>query len=97
MSDRWDSLLRDAGIEKDESGIESHNAIGSRERYHAFLRQIYKKVRAELPNISKDYALSLAVKAINETAGPNGLSRILLVFGVHPRMHLPTTNLPEKR
>ena len=97
MSDRWDSLLRDAGIEKDESGIESHNAIGSGERYHAFLRKIYKKVRAELINVSKDYALSLAVKAMNETAGPNGLSPILLVFGVHPRMPLPTTDLPEQR
>ena len=34
---------------------------------------------------------------MNETAGPNGLSPILLVFGVHPRMPLPTTNLPEQR
>lgn len=34
---------------------------------------------------------------MNYTAAPNLLSSILLVFGVLPRMPLPTMYLPEKR
>lgn len=58
-SERWKSLLLKAGIRQDESGVESHNALGVGERYHSFLRQIYRKVRAEHPTVAQDYALSL--------------------------------------
>ncbi len=29
----------------------------------------------------------MAVKSVNDTAGPNGLVPTLLVFGTYPRMH----------
>lgn len=96
-SERWRNLLLAAGIRHEESGVESHNALGTGERYHAFLRQIYRKVRASHPQVSKEYALALAVRAMNETAGPKGLSPMLLVFGVSPRTPLSTKDLPEQR
>ena len=81
----------------EESGVESHNALGVGERYHSFLRQIYRKVSAQFPAISEEYALSLSVKSMNETAGQNGLCPVLLVFGVLPRMPLSRMYLPKQR
>jgi len=44
------------------------------ERYYSPLRRIYYIITTELPDISKDIALQIAFKAINNSAGPNGLS-----------------------
>ena len=96
-SDNWKSLLAAAGIRMEELGVESHNALGIGERYHSFLRQIYRKVRAQFPAIAKEYALSLSVKSVNETAGQNGLFPVLLVFGVLPRRPFSTMDLPKQR
>lgn len=38
------------------------------------------------PGITKELALQVAVKAANDTAGPDGLVPTLLVFGAYPRM-----------
>ena len=96
-SEKWKSLLAAAGIQMEESGVESHNALGEGERYHSFLRQIYRKVCAQFPAASKEYALSLSVKSRNETAGQNGLCPLLLVFGVLPRMLLSMMDLRKQR
>lgn len=37
-------------------------------------------------NIKNDMMLQMAVEAINDAAGPDGLVLTLLVFGVYPRM-----------
>ena len=37
--------------------------------------------------ISKKTAFQMPVKAVNNTAGPDGLIPTLLVFGAYPRMH----------
>jgi hypothetical protein len=37
-------------------------------------------------SISKDFLLQMAVKAVNDTAGPDNLIPTLLVFGAYPRM-----------
>jgi len=54
------------------------------ERYYSPLRCIYYIITAELPDISKDITLQIAFKAINNSAGPNGLIPTLLVFGAYP-------------
>ena len=72
----------------EESDVESHKALGVGERYHSFLRQIYRKVSVQFPTISKEYALSLSVKSMNETAGQNGLRPVHLVFVILSRMPL---------
>jgi len=63
--------------------IEAHNLVGMVERYYGPLRRIYYIITAELLDISKDIALQIAFKAINDSAGPNGLIPTLLVFGAY--------------
>ena len=55
-------------------------------RYYSPLRRIYHIITVELPNISKDIALQMAFKAINNSVGLNGLIPTLLVFGAYPRI-----------
>jgi hypothetical protein len=66
--------------------VEAHWSIGAVERYHAVLRRAYLIVRNEIPDAPSDTALQMAVKAVNDTAGPDGLVPTLLVFGAYPRM-----------
>lgn len=94
-SQQWKMLLLLAGIKHNPSGVQSHNAIGVGEPYHTFLRHIYRKIPLKYAKISKDAALALLVKALNDTAGPNILVPTLLCFGVKPvisttPMHLPS-------
>jgi hypothetical protein len=74
-----------------EMPVEAHNSIGKIERYHAPLRRAFKIIQEELPDMSKENVLQMAIKAINDTAGPDGLVPTLLVFGSYPRM---TTESP---
>ena len=70
--------------------MEAHNTIGIVEKYHLPLRRAYHVIVEELKNVeigvTKEMALHMAVKAINDTAGPNGLVPKLLVFGAYPRI-----------
>ena len=68
------------------SGVEIHNSLGVGERYHDYLRKTDMKVRNEFPTVAAEFSLKLAVKAMNDTAGQNGLLPTLLVFGVMPRI-----------
>jgi len=68
--------------------VEAHNAIGMVERYHKPLRRAYNIIATELKGtgIGKDMILQMAVKAINDTAGPSGITPTLLVFGTYPKL-----------
>ena len=66
--------------------VEAHNSIGIIERYHAPVRRAYEIISAELPDLDRDAALQMAFKAVNDTAGPDGLIPTLLVYGAFPRM-----------
>ncbi|KAI0995592.1 hypothetical protein K3495_g12589 [Podosphaera aphanis] len=66
--------------------VEAHHSIDLVERYHGPLRRIYKIIIAEIPGINKNLALQMTFKALNDTAGPDGLVPTLLVFGAYPRM-----------
>ncbi|KAM4067661.1 transposase [Hirsutella rhossiliensis] len=51
------------------------------------LRRAYDILNAELSNVtSAEAVLQMAVKAINDTAGPDGIVPTLLVFGAYPRL-----------
>ncbi|KAI1001498.1 hypothetical protein K3495_g6700 [Podosphaera aphanis] len=67
---------------------EAHHSIGLVERYHTPLRRAYEVISNDLGknNINKYHILQMAVKAVNDTAGPNGIVPTLLVFGAYPRM-----------
>jgi hypothetical protein len=79
-------LARDMGTKVKIVPVEAHNSVGIVERYHPLIRRAYQIITAELPEIGKEMALQMAVKTINDTAGPNGLIPTLLVYGAFPRM-----------
>lgn len=93
----WTALTNSADTTLVLTGIESQNALGVGERYHAFLRLIYLKIRLPYSGLSQEMALRMATAAMNQTAGPRGLVPTLLVFGVIPRMPVTPLPLPDKR
>jgi len=75
-------------IDIKEVPVEAHNSVGLVERYHAPLRYAYEILREELKGeqIDKEMVLQMAIKAVNDSAGPDGIVLTLLVFGAYPRM-----------
>jgi hypothetical protein len=68
--------------------VKAHNSVGQVERYYAPLRRAYEIIQDELKNeqIDKEIMLQMAIKAINDSAGPDGIVPTLLVFGTYPRL-----------
>ncbi|CRK29788.1 hypothetical protein BN1723_003653 [Verticillium longisporum] len=66
--------------------VEAHWSIGKVESYHKPIRRAYEILKAESRDTSLESLLQGAVKAVNDTAGPNGLVPTLLVFGAMPRI-----------
>lgn len=85
------------GISLSVSGIESHNSIGAGESYHRQLRRVFNCIRSETPNVEPEHALRLAIKAINDTAGSNGLVPSMLVFGTVPSFPASPRHNPKQR
>ncbi|THC93999.1 hypothetical protein EYZ11_006508 [Aspergillus tanneri] len=81
-------LASSMSIKVKEVPVEAHNSVGKVERYHAPLRRAYDILREELKdeNIDREMILQMAVKAVNDSAGPDGIIPTLLVFGAYPRM-----------
>lgn len=96
QSTRWEGRASESGIILKPSGVESHNSIGLGERYHAPLRRIYNKIRTTSSSLSKESVLRLGLKAMNDTAAPNGLVPSLLVFGVLPRLPIANHSFPDQ-
>jgi hypothetical protein len=85
------------GIRLRISGVEAHNSLGIGEILHEPLPLIYRKVQTDYPHIPPRTVLKLAVKAMNDTVGENGLVPSLLVFGVTPRYPALRTDLPNQK
>ena len=66
--------------------VEAHWSIGIMERAHPVLRRAYQIITEELQDVTKEQALQMAIKAVNNTAGPDGLVPMLLIFGAYPQM-----------
>ncbi|MEM1283154.1 MAG: reverse transcriptase domain-containing protein [Chlamydiota bacterium] len=94
---RWKRLCGEVGTETQLSGVESHNSIGSGERYHKPLRRIFNKINMDSPGLDREMALRIALKSINDTMGPEGLVPSLLVFGSLPRFPCVNSTLPNQR
>jgi hypothetical protein len=75
-------------IEVKEVPVKAHNSVGQVERYYVPLQHVYKIIHDKLEDkhIDKEMMLQMAVKAINDSAGPNGIVPTLLVFGAYPRL-----------
>ena len=78
------TALHEVNLEK--SGIQSHNSIGVGERYHKPLRDTFRKLKIGHPKMQRQLLLALAVKAMNDTLGPEGTVPSALVFGEFPRL-----------
>ncbi|KAI0993907.1 hypothetical protein K3495_g14277 [Podosphaera aphanis] len=66
--------------------VEAAQSVGIVERYHGPLRRAYNIISEELKSAAKPLKLQMAVKALNDTVGPNGLTPTLLVYGTYPKM-----------
>ena len=68
--------------------VEAYWSVGLVERAYPTLRRAYQIISEELQGtgIAKELTLQMAVKAVNDTAGPDGLVLTLLVFGAYPRI-----------
>ena len=60
--------------------VKAHNLIKIVKRYYSPLCCIYHIITAELLDISKDIALQIAFKVINNSIGLDSLIPTLLVF-----------------
>jgi hypothetical protein len=60
--------------------------MGIVERYYGLIRRAYSIIIAKILNISKDIALQIAFKAINNTARPNRLVLTLLVYSIYSQI-----------
>jgi hypothetical protein len=96
VSPKWKRFTDLSKIKLVQSGVEAHNSLGIGERKHDPLRRVYHKVRKDFPRMSLELALRLAVKAMNDTMGPNGLVPSLLVFGMIPRFPIIDANVPDQ-
>jgi len=93
---RWTHRADAVGTVVQTSGVEAHNALGSGERYHAPLRRVFNKIILESPKIDRKVALRLAVKAMNDTIGPEGRVPSYLVLGCIPRFPAVDSSFPEQ-
>lgn len=89
-------LLYKYGIETNQSGVESHIALGVGEIYYSYCRRIQDKFHTDAPHTEKKLALSIAEKVCSDTAEIDGFSPILLVFCIVPRLPIQPKELPHQ-
>jgi GAF domain-containing protein len=74
--------------------VKAYNSIGKVKQYYSLLQQAYKILSSELLSANKKAILQIAVKAVNDLAGPDGIVPTLLVFGAYPCMTRDSPPLP---
>ena len=72
------------GITTKTVPVEAHWSIRKVKCYYIVLHRAYQIISKELPNLDKEIALQIAIKAVNNTTGLNRLILTLLVFGTFP-------------
>jgi hypothetical protein len=100
-STEFRQLANSMAIKVKEVPVKAYNSVGQVERYYTPLRRVYKIIQDKLENkhINKEIMLQMAVKAINNSAGPDGIVPTLLVFSAYPRLTKmdPSSPLVTKR
>lgn len=69
-----------SGVDVSKSGMESHKALGIYERYHHPHRNTFRTLQNVYINASDVFILSMAVKALKHTMGPEDLVPSTLIF-----------------
>ncbi len=70
--------------------VEAAQSLSVVERYHVPIKKAYRRIMYEAPRLEKAAALQMAVKAVNDSVGPDGIVHTLLVYGALPRLGLPS-------
>jgi hypothetical protein len=92
-SDEISGLASGCEIELQFSTVEAHWSLGSGERVHSLIRNVYLKVHMKAPYLTLETKLSWSVFALNATPPRDGTAASLLVFGTLPR--LPVSGLNQ--
>src|SRR6266702_7966604 len=66
--------------------VEVHWSVRLIEQAHPALQRAYQIIIDKCKDIQKKLALQMAVKAVNDTSGPDGLVPTLLVYGAYPKI-----------
>lgn len=66
--------------------VEIHHSIDLVEYYHGSLCWVYFIITIKILDIKSDLTLQMFLKSINNSAGPNKLVPILLIFDAYLRM-----------
>lgn len=59
--------------------VDSPQSISTAERYRTPVRRAYNVICSESPTLDREATLRMAVKAVNDSVGPNELIPTLLV------------------
>jgi hypothetical protein len=95
-SEEFRNNARIIGVSCEEMPVEAHWAIGKIERSHEPLKRAFNILYTEIGSFTdKHTVLQMAIKALNDTAGPNGIVPTLLVFGAYPRINQDSPPSPE--
>lgn len=86
QSSEFRRLLSAAGIEVFDAGVEIHDALGEVERYYAYRRNSFTRVRFDQQQMNKKIAFSFSIKACKDKAVPSGMVSTLLIFEIVSRM-----------
>jgi hypothetical protein len=94
-------LASSMSIKVKEVLVKAYNSVGLVEQYHVPLRRAYEIMKEELKNkhINKEMILQMAVKAVNDSAGPDGIVPTLLIFGLYLRItkiDLPSPTIAKR-
>ena len=85
------------GVTCHQVPVEAHWSIGKVEGYHGPIRRAYEIITEELGGTGpRSLRLQMAVKAVNDTANPDGLVPTLLVFGAYPRINMDSPPTPTQ-
>lgn len=96
LGDRFIHIAKLADVEVGQTGVEANSSLGLGERYHEPLRSTFRKIKLSQPNAGRHLALSCAVKAINDTLGPEGIVPSALVFGEYPQVSTRSEPSPTR-
>lgn len=86
-----------SGVQLRLSGVKAHSSLGIGELLHDPFHRIYRKIRHCHANVPPRMVLKVAIKAMNDTIGENGIVPSRLVFGILPIFPIISTKLPTQR
>jgi hypothetical protein len=92
-SDEMSGLASGCGIELQFSPVEAHWSLGSGERVHSLIRNVYNKVHMHAPYLALETKLTSSMFALNVTPPQDSTAASLLVFNTLPR--LPNSGLDQ--